>query len=287
MEPQHTVSDKIASSFADLPRGQRQVARFIIDNEQFVAFASTAEVAEETGVSAATVVRLCQALGYEGYPHLRASIRQGFHRFIPTTQRLEERLTAPVPREDVLTRVFATSIDSIKHTLGLITPEEFQAAIDAIGQAAGILVVGGGLSAPPALLLAHSLKVMGFRVRVVTTGGIPLSLENSTLESDDLLICIGFWRYFREIVTTMRRAREIGAARIAITDSEVSPLAQLADYVFVATTESVGHSVSPLASIALIDAIIAALCFERPRETLAALHHVDAAYKETDLLLEE
>jgi DNA-binding MurR/RpiR family transcriptional regulator len=286
MDPQR-VSDKIASAFADLPRGQRQVARFIIDNEQFVAFGSAAEVAEEAGVSAATVVRLCQALGYDGYPHLRASIRQRFHRFIPTTQRLEERLTAPVPKEDVLARVFATSIDSIKHTLGLITPEEFQAVIDAIGQAAAILVVGGGLSAPPALFLSHSLKVMGFRVRVVTTGGIPLSLENSTLEPDDLLICIGFWRYFREIVTTMRKAKEIGASRIAITDSEVSPLAQLADYALVATTESVGHSVSPLSSIALIDAIIAALCFERPQETLAALRHVDAAYKETDLLLED
>jgi DNA-binding MurR/RpiR family transcriptional regulator len=287
MDPQQTVSDKIATAFADLPRGQRQVARFIVDNEYFVAFASAAEVAEEASVSAATVVRLCQALGYEGYPHLRASIRQRFHRFIPTTQRLEDRLTAPIPRDDVLTRAFATSIDNIKHTMGLIDRDVFQGAVDAIGHASDILVVGGGLSAPPALFLSHSLKVMGFRVRVVTSGGIPLSLENSTLESDDLLICIGFWRYFREIVTTMRRAKETGATSIAITDSEVSPLARLADYAFVATTESVGHSASPLASIALIDAIIAALCFERPQETLAALHHVDAAYKETDLLLEE
>jgi DNA-binding MurR/RpiR family transcriptional regulator len=79
----------------------------------------------------------------------------------------------------------------------------------------------------------------------------------------------------------------MGATTIAITDSEVSPLARLADYAFVTTTESVGHSVSPLASVALIDAIIAALSFERPQETLAALQHVDAAYKETDLLLEE
>jgi len=287
MEPQHTVSDKIASAFADLPRGQRQVARFIIDNEYFVAFASAAEVADKAGVSAATVVRVCQALGYEGYPHLRASIRRRFHRFIPRTQRLEDRLTAPIPKDDVLTRAFAISIDNVRHTMGLIEREVFQGAVDAIGHASDILVVGGGLSAAPALFLSHSLKVMGFRVRVVTTGGIRLSLENSTLPSEDLLICIGFWRYFREIVTTMRRAKETGAARIAITDSEVSPLAQLADYAFVVTTESIGHSVSPLASIALIDAIIAALCFERPRETLAALRHVDAAYKEADLLLEE
>ncbi|MGD2148830.1 MAG: MurR/RpiR family transcriptional regulator [Anaerolineae bacterium] len=287
MDPQHTVSDKIASAFADLPRGQRQVARFIIDNEYFVAFASAAEVAEEAGVSAATVVRLCQALGYEGYPHLRASIRRKFHRFIPTTQRLEDRLTAPIPKDDVLTRAFATSIDNVKHTMGLIDREMFEGAIDAIGHASDILVVGGGLSAAPALFLSHSLKVMGFHVRVVTTGGIPLSLENSTLQSDDLLICIGYWRYFREIVTTMRRAQETGTASIAITDSEVSPLAQMADYAFVTTTESIGHSVSPLASIALIEAMIAALCFERPQETLAALQHVDAAYKETAQLLQE
>jgi DNA-binding MurR/RpiR family transcriptional regulator len=287
MASKQTVSDKIAAAFSDLSRSQKQIARFIVDNQYFVAFASSAELAQRVGVSAATVVRFCQNLGYEGYPHFQAAIRQRFSRFMTTAQRLEERLTTPIPEGDVLAQVLATDINNIKYTMELIDPVTFHAAVDEISQATGILVVGGGLSAPPALFLSHSLKVIGFPVRVVTTGGIPLSLECSTLKPSDLLICIGFWRYFREIVAAMRWAKEKGIRRIAVTDSEVSPLAQLADYAFVTTVDSVGHSVSPLASIALIDALIAALSFERPQQTLAALRNVDTAYKESDLLLED
>jgi len=286
MASAQAVSDQITSAFSNLPRSQKLVARFVVDNQYFVAFASVAEVAQKAGVSAATVVRFCQTLGYEGYPHLQAAIRQGFSRFMTTAQRLEERLTAPVSEDDVLAQAFSTDINNIKYTMELIDPVTFRAAVDEISRAAAILVVGGGISAPPALFLSHSLQVIGFPVRVVTSGGIPLSLELSALKPGDLLICIGFWRYFREAVATMRWAREVGVTRIAITDSEVSPLAQLADYAFVTTTDSIGHSVSPLASIALVDAFVAALSFRRPEKTLAALRKVDMAYNESNLLLE-
>jgi DNA-binding MurR/RpiR family transcriptional regulator len=287
MTAEETVYTKIAAAFPHLPRGQKQVARFVVDNKYFVAFASAAELAQKADVSAATVVRFCQALGYEGYPHLQAAIRQGFSRFMTTAQRLEERLTFPIPEGDVLARVFATDIGNIKHTMELVDPATFDAAVAEIGRATGILVVGAGLSAPPALFLAHSLKVMGFPVQVVTTGGVPLSLELGALKPSDLLIGIGFWRYFRETVDAMYWAREVGTKRIAITGSEVSPLAQLADYAFVATADSVGHSVSPIATISLVNAFVAALSFGRPQQTLAALRNVDAAYRESKLLLEE
>ena len=169
----------------------------------------------------------------------------------------------------------------------LIDPEVFDAAIEEFGRARNILVVGGGLSASPAVFLSHSLRVMGFSVQEVTTGGIPLSLGRSTLNSDDLLVAFGFWRYFQHTVATMEWAKTRGTPRIAITDSEVSPLAQLADYAFVATTDGVGHSVSPLASMALVEAFVAALSFERPESTLKALRDVDAAYRESGLLLED
>ncbi|MFO7741737.1 MAG: MurR/RpiR family transcriptional regulator [Anaerolineae bacterium] len=281
------ILDMITAAFPDLPRGQRQVARFIVDNGTFVAFASATELAEQAGVSAATVVRFCQAMGYDGYPHLRAAVRERFRRSLTTAQRLEERLRAPIPRDDLLAQVFRRGIQNIKFLMEQIDPRAFEAAIDEFGRANHILVVGGGLSASPAMFLSHSLKVMGFSVQAVTTGGIPLSLEQSALGPDDLLVAFGFWRYFRHIVATMEWAQKRGIPRIAVTDSEVSPLAQLADHAFIATTDGVGHSVSPLASTALVEAFIAALSFGRPKETLAALRDVDAAYRESGLLLED
>jgi len=276
----------ITSSFSGLTKKQREVARFVLDNQYVVVFAPVAEVARKIGVSTATVVRFCQALGYEGYPHLQAAIRQSFPRFRTTVQRLEARLTSPLPESDLLARACATDIDNIKHTMELVDTETFETAVTAIARATGILVVGEGLSAPPALFFAHSLKVMGFPVQAVTTGGAPLSLELSTLKPSDLLIGISFWRYFRETVEAMYWAKEIGAKRIAITDSELSPIAQPADYVFVAITDGVAYSNSPVPAISLINALIAAVCLRRPQQTLAALRNVDAAYKESKLLVD-
>ena len=282
-----SILDTIAAAFPDLPRGQRQVARLIVDNENFIAFASATELAEQAGVSAATVVRFCQAMGYDGYPHLRAKFRQKFRHSLTTAQRLEERLRTPIPRDDLLAQVFRRSIQNIKYLMEQMDPAVFEAAIDAFGRASRILVVGGGLSASPAMFLSHSLKVMGFSVHEVTTGGIPLSLEQSILGPDDLLVVFGFWRYFRHLVRAIQWAEAKGIPTIAVTDSEVSPLAQLADHAFVASTDAVGHSVSPLASTALVEAFVAALSFGRPQETLAALRDIDTAYRESGLLLED
>jgi len=194
-------------------------------------------------------------------------------------------LPFPLSEGDLLARVCAADISNIKRTLELVDTETFEAAVTEIGRATGILVIGEGLSAPPALFFAHSLKVMGFSVRAVTTGGAPLSLELSTLKPGDLLVGMSFWRYTRETVEAMHWAKEMGIKRIVITDSEVSPLAQLADYAFVASTYGVAHSSSPTAFISLINAFVAALSFRRPQQTLAALRKVDAARKSK--LLEE
>jgi len=285
MTDEVTFRETIISSFPGLTKKQKEVARFTLDNDHFVAFASVAEVAQKVGVSTATVVRFCQALGYEGYPHLQAAIRQTFPHFTTRIQRLEARLPFPLPEGDLLARVCAADISNIKRTMESVDPETFETAVSEIGRATSILVVGEGLSAPPALFFAHSLKVMGFPVQAMTTGGAPLSLEVSTLKPGDLLVGIGLWRYSRETVEAMQRAKEIGIKGIAITDSEVSPLAQLADYAFVASTYGVAHSSSPIALISLINALVAALSFRRPQQTLAALRKVDAARK--GQLLEE
>jgi len=187
----------------------------------------------------------------------------------------------------VLARVFATDIENIKHTMGLVARETFESAVAAIDQASGILVVGGGVSAPAALFFAHSLKTMGLPIQVATAGGTPLSLELSALGKDDVFVGISFRRYLREIVEAMSRAEEIGARRIAITDSQVSPLAPLADYVFLTFTGGVAHSASPIACLSLINAFVAALAFRRPQQTLAALRSVDAVYRDSQILLEE
>jgi len=54
-----------------------KVAAYIEENVLKAALATAAAVARETGVDPATIVRMCQRLGYLGWPELREELAAG------------------------------------------------------------------------------------------------------------------------------------------------------------------------------------------------------------------
>jgi DNA-binding MurR/RpiR family transcriptional regulator len=280
------LEGRVGSAFSSLSRSHRRVARFLLDNGLFAAFASAAELGDKVGVSAATVVRFCQAIGYDGYPELQAAVRAGLPTSVHKVQKMEQ-VRGALEKSQVAQRVFELDAQNLRRTGDALSQQRFQAAVAALGKASDILVVAGGLSAGPALYLAHSLAVMGLDARCVLNGGIPLALEVVRLKPSSALVGISVWRYVAETVQAMERARAVGATRIAITDSLVAPIAQRADYAFQVGTHGLAHSLSLTGMMALVNAFVAALSFQRPEATARALRHIDAAYRHAGLVLTE
>ncbi|OGO40656.1 MAG: hypothetical protein A2Z04_05005 [Chloroflexi bacterium RBG_16_57_9] len=287
MSDTSNLQDSISAGLSDLTQKQREIARFILDNRHFVAFASASDLGARVDANASTVVRFCQAIGYEGYSDLQTAVRAELPSYATSIQRLTEKRASLDANGDILSTVFATDALNLARTAEALDRAVFDGAVQALGEARDVLVVGAGLSAPAALYLAHSLKVMGLRAQSVLSSGIPLAVELAGLTRDDVVVGISLWRYVRGTVEALRRAREVGAKSIAITDSVVSPLAQLADYAFAASTEGVAHSVSTVGFIAISNALIAALSQAQPERTAEALRAVDEAYQAAHLLLTE
>jgi DNA-binding MurR/RpiR family transcriptional regulator len=279
------LENRITELFPTLSHAHQKLARLILDNGLFVAFASAAELGKQVGVSNATVVRFCQALGYDGYPELQAAVRANLPTYVHKVQQIERKRSS-VRTENVLQRVFELDAQNLSDTLAALDQERFWAAVRAIGKASHLLVVAGGLSAGPALYLAHSLNVMGFDARAALNGGIPLTLELARLKPSSVLIGISVWRYVADTVAAMEHAHRVGATRIAITDSLVAPIAQHANFAFQIATDGTAHSLSLTSMLALINAFIAALSFTRPKQTARALRKIDAAYRRGKLVLE-
>ncbi len=276
----------ITSAFAEMSHAHQHLARYILDNGLFVAFASAAELGDKVGVSAATVVRFCQTIGYAGYPELQAAARVTLPTYVHKVQQMTQG-RGIIGKREIARRVFELDAQNLNRTSELLNVERFQTAVATLAKASDVLVVAGGLSAGPALYLAHSLQVMGFDARVVLNGGIPLALELAHLKPTSALVGISIWRYVAETVQAMERAQSIGATRIAITDSIVSPLAQRADYAFQVATDGAAHALSLTSAMSLINAFIAALSFARPAKTARALREVDAAYRAGKVLMTE
>lgn len=287
MSGQDGLERRIQSALATLSPKQKRLARFILDNRYFVSVASAQAVGEKVGVSAATVVRFAQRLGYEGFAELQEAIRSQFPRYLTMVERGRQRLADLSGADGLIERVFTADMHNLKETLDTLSEEKLKAAAEAIIAARQVLVVGGGLSAAPAIYLAHSLRSIGFTARAVTGGGIDVAAEVAQLNSDTLLVAIDIWRYLRATVYAMNVARERGLPTIAITDSLLSPLAQLADHVFLVATNSVAHNLSPTAIFSLVNALVAMLWSRLPDRTMKALQRLDEAYRQTHLLLEE
>ena len=58
----------ITGMMPKLSKGQKQIARYIVEHYDKAAFMTAARLGQAVGVSESTVVRFASELGYEGYP---------------------------------------------------------------------------------------------------------------------------------------------------------------------------------------------------------------------------
>lgn len=276
---------RISANFETLSPKQQTLARLILDNRYFASFASAAEIGEKVDASAATVVRFCQALGYEGLPNLQEAIRQELPSYLTAVERLERRLIVPEVEGEIAQRTFATDTQNLQRTANAIPAATVDAVVDLLCTAREVVVVAAGVAAAPAFFLAYSLQVIGLRARSVLEGDVALSVNTAHLGAEDVVVGISVWRYVRSTVDVLALARKNGARTVAITDSIVSPLARESEFAFEVATEGVAHSLSMTATMSLLNALIAGVSLHDPARTRQALQRVDRQFLERGLLI--
>jgi len=281
------VRKHILAAFDELPPKQRQLARFFLNNEDIVAFASANEVGERVGTSAATVVRFCRALGYQGYTDLQAAIRTQFPQYRTAVQKMADRMANGDMMDDLPTRVAQANAQNVQETMSQVTTENLTRAVSAIISARKIRIFGSGLSTSAAVLAEFALRSLGLSARACLGSRASQAIEISQLTERDVVIVISIWRYLRETIEAAQSAHTVDATCIALTDSPVAPVARIADHVFVATTEGAAHSRSLTGIISLIDLLSAAIAAEKPHQSMEALRRLDKLYRENGILVSE
>lgn len=278
------LETRILAVYDSLTPKQQMLARFILDNRYFASFASAAELGAKVDASAATVVRLCQTLGYDGLPGLQEAIRAELPSYLTAVERLEHRLTALPDSADLPRHVFAIDVQNIQRTANAVDQAVFDAAVHRVAAAREIVVVATGVTAAAGLFLAYSLEVIGLCARAVLDGGVAQAVTLTRLGTEDVVVGLGVWRYVRSTVDALRQAKEQGAMVIAITDSIVSPLARHADYAFEVAAEGAMHSLSMTGTMSLINALVAGASLVDPARTSRSLQRIDHQFVSRELL---
>jgi DNA-binding MurR/RpiR family transcriptional regulator len=272
------LAERIIKSFDNMPAQLQAGARFVLDRPRDVALLSMREQARQAGVQPATMTRLAKRLGMDGYDEVRelyaAAVRDGDRGFAGKAgvQVISQKLKGDKALASDMLASIGRQIEVLAMPQNL---DRLVGAARALVSARRIYCLGLRSSHSVAWHLHYVLTLVGDRsVHIDGIGATgPDALARAT--SRDVLLVASVMPYTRLTVELAEYAVERGLTVVAITDSEVAPLSQIARHVVLVQTESPSffHAMSPAFAVAeVLGALIAGRGGD---EALAALRHSD------------
>ncbi|MGN6362159.1 MAG: MerR family transcriptional regulator [Thermomicrobiales bacterium] len=265
-----------------LPRQQYRLAQALLKTPEMIMFGSVRELALALHINNATIIRFAQSLGYSGYQALQTAVRQTY---LP-------RAGLQAPRDSTTRSNPSSAVTATlaQHTANLTLAEQHlhEADLDQICDllitARRVLVCATGTPIVPATLLIRLLRHVGLRGELVAPSGVDRAIALYDVGPGDVIIGMGFWLTFSNVVKTLALGRRLGARTIAITGSPTSPLADVADFLLIAPAQGTAISFSAVATVAVVEALIAHIAGQRPQRTADIEQTLHDLYLQEDLL---
>lgn len=274
---QGPLTEQIVKAFGTMSTQLQTAARYVLDCPRDVALLSMREQARQAGVQPATMTRLAKHLGLDGFDHIReiyaAAVRGGHLGFAGKAgvQVVGQKLRG----DKALAAEMLTSIR--QQVEGLRSPDNLEriaAAAEMLAAARRVYCLGLRSSHSVSWHFHYVLTLIGERSiqldGIAGTGADALAAATE----EDVLLVTSVQPYTRQTVELAKHAARRGVKIVAITDSEVAPLAQTATCVMVVPTGSPSffHTMAPAFVIA---EILAAIMAGHDDEALAALRRTD------------
>ncbi|WP_312951447.1 MurR/RpiR family transcriptional regulator [Superficieibacter sp.] len=228
----------IANIQGSLSETDRKIAEFIVQQPARMAQLPIKKLAQETGVSEATIVRFSKRIGYDGLLNLRADLKRELltenERALPSSP----DIFLDDSRNDVANKIALTMETTLKETIGLLDLKIVNPVVERFLRARRVMFVGFGASGLAALEARDKMNRLGIDSEAFTDR-FTMTLKLANLKADDFVVAFSHSGETPEVVNAFRLAQKKGAYKLAITHSPHSPLNELAD-TFLLTSGSAG-----------------------------------------------
>jgi len=274
---------QILSHIQTFSKGQKRIANVILSSYDKTAYMTAAKLGEFCNVSESTVVRFAIELGYAGYPEMQRAMQELVRIKLTPNQRIEVTKQR-IGDKDLLENVLTGDMEKIKYTMDHLNRADFQQAVNSLLKARQIYIFGARASAALAYFLNYNLELILDNVKLIQPSCANEVFEQLlSIREGDVLFAISFPRYSKKVVDAVKYAHEQNATVIALSDSELSPLAEYADHLLAAQSDMASFADSLVAPLSLLNAMFAAIAQERPAEITARFDRLERVWDEYDV----
>ncbi len=232
---ENDVFDSMTSYYNMLSEANRRIADCLFRNKDRAVYMTISKLAEESGVSVATVTRFCRTLGYAGFHDFRVNMAKTCSAY-PEGGVLAEDMQRSGPETDETDfesfriNLLRSHTDALRQTLDSLREEDLNAAVQILIKARRVFVTGRAGSAAAAKAAVS---------RFLSLSGKFICIENSYEETTymalggahDAVLNFSYFGSVRDSLENLRSAREHDMKIVVVTHFRYSPAAELADAV--------------------------------------------------------
>lgn len=240
-------------------KGQKRIGFFLLENYEKAAYMTAGKLGEAAQVSESTVVRFASELGYDGYPAMQKAMQEMIRSKLTAAQRLEVS-NDRIGDDELLSRMMRSDMEKIRLTMEEVNREEFNRTVEAIVNARRIYILGVRSALAIVSFMGFYFNLIFENVVLVHSTSVSEMFEQMfRVGKGDVVIGVSFPRYSRRTVQAMEYARSRGAAVVAITDCQDSPLYAISHHALLARSDMASFADSLVAPLSLVNALIAAV----------------------------
>jgi len=215
-----------------LTRAEYRVLAHLTEHPLLVGNITVRELAQVTFVSTATIMRLCQKLGFSGFSELTWHCKQLLSDTPP------QQATPVEPTPDRFPAAFESFIANYQRTFQWVTAEKRQQFSALLHSKESFFLYGAGFSWLFADYLSKKLQVMG-KTAFISGPGDSRNIFLSNAPRYQVFIAVSRSGETEQVMDKARIARNVGMTVIAFTRASANTLAGLADLHFALYDEAV------------------------------------------------
>ena len=272
--PVVSTLDLIASVSGDLTPTQRRIAEAALAEPTLLAFGTVSDLADRVGTSRPSIVRFATKLGFGGYTDLQEHVRDD----------LSKRLSRPSERirrdDDPGVSARAAITDAIASVFDAARSDRIDALVTPLVKARNVWVLSGETSQAGAHALHSGLSMLRPGVRRLEEHSYETALSDA--QPGDTAVVIDFPRYRKQVTLAAQLLAESCVTVVAITDSPLSPLVELADTWSQIKVPAVGPFDSSVPIVAMCALLVAQVARELQDVATDRIDRIETLWEQTE-----
>jgi len=275
--PTTSTLDLVAAVSSQLTPTERRVAEAVLAEPTLLAFGTVSDLAGRVGTSRPSIVRFATKLGFGGYTELQQHVRRDLsHRLSRPSDRIRSDGETEVPARVAIN-------DAISSVFDALEGDRLAELAEPVARAENVWILSGETSQAGAHALHSGLSMVRPGVRALEEHSYATDL--SDVGPRDAAVVFDFFRYRKQVATAARVFVDAGVTVVAITDSPLSPLVELADTWVQIEVPAIGPFDSSVPVVAMCELLVARVARELQDVATNRIDRIEALWEETEVFL--